>query len=145
MIKEFKEFIMRGNVMELAIGIIIGTAFTGIVNSLVEDVVMPPLGLLIGKVDFSNLFLNLSGTEYATLAEAQEAGAATINYGMFINTIISFLIIAFVIFIIVKQINRFSPKQEEETEEISTKECAYCLSEIPIKATKCAHCTSDVS
>lgn len=142
MIKEFKEFIAQGSAIDLAIGIIIGTAFTGIVNSLVEDVIMPPLGLLIGKVDFSHLFINLSGTDYATLAEAQRAGAPTINYGLFINTIISFLIIAFVIFMIVKQVNRFRPEQEEDA---PMKECPYCLSEIPEMASKCAHCTSDVS
>lgn len=145
MFKEFKAFIARGNVIELAIGIILGTAFTNIVNSLVEDIIMPPLGLFIGKVDFNHLFINLSGKDYATLAAAQAAGAATINYGLFINTIISFLIVSFAVFVIIKPINRFRSKQEEQSQEIPTKACPYCLSEIPVKATKCAHCTSDIN
>ena len=143
MLKEFKEFAMRGNVIDMAVGIIIGAAFGKIVTSFVKDVIMPPIGLLTGGVDFSSLFLNLSSTPYATLAEAQKAGAATINYGAFINTILDFIIIAFAIFIVIKQINRL--KKEPPPADPTTKECPECLSVIPIKATKCAHCTSAVA
>ena len=143
MLKEFKEFVMKGNVMDMAIGIITGAAFGRIVTSFVNDVVMPPLGLLLGKVDFSCLFLNLSGTPYASLAEAKKAGAATLNYGMFINTILDFLIVALVIFLIIKQINRL--KKTPPPADPTTKECPQCLSTIPLKATKCAHCTSQVA
>lgn len=142
MIKEFKDFIMRGNVIDLAIGVIIGGAFGKIVSSLVTDVLMPPIGMLLGKVDFSNLYLNLSGGSYASLAEAQKAGAATLNYGLFINNVINFLIIALVIFLIVKQINRLQKPQPSTAP--STKECPFCLSTIPIKATRCPHCTSQL-
>ena len=143
MLKEFKEFAMRGNVIDMAVGIIIGAAFGKIVTSFVKDVIMPPIGLLTGGVDFSSLFINLSSTPYATLAEAQKAGAATINYGAFINTILDFIIIAFAIFIVIKQINRL--KKEPPPADPTTKECPECLSVIPIKATKCAHCTSAVA
>ena len=143
MLKEFKEFVMKGNVMDMAIGIITGAAFGRIVTSFVNDVVMPPLGLLLGKVDFSCLFLNLSGTPYASLAEAKKAGAATLNYGMFINTVLDFLIVALVIFLIIKQINRL--KKTPPPADPTTKECPQCLSTIPLKATKCAHCTSQVA
>jgi large conductance mechanosensitive channel len=143
MLKEFKEFIMRGSVLDLAIGVIIGGAFGKIVSSLVNDVIMPPIGLLLGKVDFSNLFINLSGTKYATIAAAQEAGAPTLNYGMFLNTIIEFLIIAFVIFLLIRQINRlFKPKTAPA--EPTTKTCPFCQTEIPIKAVRCPHCTSQL-
>lgn len=142
MIKEFKDFIMRGNVIDLAIGVIIGGAFGKIVSSLVTDVLMPPIGMLLGKVDFSNLFLNLSGGSYASLADAQKAGAATLNYGLFINNVINFLIIALVIFLIVKQVNRLQ-KPAPAAAPI-TKECPFCLSAIPIKATRCPHCTSQL-
>ena len=142
MLKEFKEFAMRGNVMDLAIGVIIGGAFGKITTSLVNDIIMPPIGLLLGKVDFSNLFLNLSGGTYASLADAQKAGAATLNYGLFINNVINFLIIALVIFLIVKQINRLQKPQPSTAP--STKECPFCLSTIPIKATRCPHCTSQL-
>lgn len=117
MLKEFKEFAMRGNVVDMAVGIIIGAAFGKIVTSLVNDVVMPPIGLMMGNVDFSQLFLNLSGTEYATLAAAQEASAATINYGMFINTLLDFVIVAFAIFMVIKGMNRLKRKQEKTPEE----------------------------
>ncbi len=143
--KEFKEFVMRGNVLDLAIGIIIGAAFGKIVTSLVNDIIMPPIGLLLGKVDFSNLFLNLSDKSYATLAEAKAAGAATINYGMFINTILDFLIVAFVIFIVVKQVNRFKRQQEEPEVAPVTKDCEFCFMSIPIKATRCPYCTEKLS
>jgi len=143
MLKEFKEFAMRGNVIDMAVGIIIGAAFGKIVTSFVKDVIMPPIGLLTGGVDFSNLFINLSGTSYATLADAQKAGAATINYGTFINTVLDFLIVAFAIFIVIKQINRL--KKEPPPADPTTKDCPECLSTIPIKAKKCAHCTSEVA
>ena len=142
MLKEFKQFAMRGNVMDMAIGIVIGAAFGRIVTSLVNDVLMPPLGLLLGKADFSGLFLNISGTSYSTLAEAKAAGAATINYGMFINNIIDFLIVAFVIFLLVRQINRW--KTPEPVAAPVTKECPYCFSAIPIQATRCPNCTSEL-
>ena len=141
--KEFKQFITRGNVIDLAIGVIIGAAFGKIVTSFVNDILMPPIGLLLGNVDFTNLFVTLSGGAYATLEEAQAAGAATINYGVFINTIIDFLIVAFVIFLVVKQVNRL--RKPKPAAEPTTKECPYCLSAIPIKATRCPHCTSELS
>ena len=142
MLQEFKEFIMRGNVLDMAIGIIIGIAFGAIVNSLVNDVLMPPIGLLLGGVDFSNLFINLSGTGYASLAEAKAAGAPVIAYGTFINAVINFLIIALVVFLLVKQVNRL--RRPKEAPVPATKECVYCLSSIPIKATRCPHCTSEL-
>lgn len=142
MIKEFKDFIMRGNVLDLAIGVIIGGAFGKIISSLVSDVLMPPIGMLLGKVDFSNLFLDLSGGHYASLADAQAAGAATLNYGLFINNIINFLIIALVIFMIVKQVNRLQKPQPAAVP--ITKECPFCKSTIPIKATRCPYCTSQL-
>jgi large conductance mechanosensitive channel len=143
MLKEFKEFALRGNVVDLAIGVIIGSAFGKIVTSLVSDVIMPPIGLLLGKVDFSNLFINLSGGDYATLAEAQEAGAVTINYGAFLNTIIDFLIVAFIIFLLIRQMNKLQ-KKEEKPAEPTTKECPYCFTAIPIKAKRCPACTSEL-
>jgi len=143
MLKEFKEFALRGNVIDLAIGIIIGSAFGKIITSLVNDIIMPPIGLLLSGIDFSNLFINLSKTPYATLADAQAAGAPTINYGHFINTVIDFFIIAFVIFLLIKQINRLK-KAEVKPVEPSTKECPFCLSNIPLKATRCPNCTSQL-
>ena len=142
MLKEFKEFALRGNVLDMAIGIIIGAAFGKIVSSMVSDVLMPPLGLALGNVDFSSLYINLSGQQFASLAEAQKAGAATINYGVFINTIIDFLIVAFVIFLLVKQVNRL--KKQPVPVPVSTKDCPYCMSAIPIKAVRCGFCTSDL-
>jgi large conductance mechanosensitive channel len=148
MLKEFKEFAMRGNVVDMAVGIIIGAAFGTIVKSLVSDVLMPPIGLLLGNVDFTNLFLVIKqGTvagPFATLAEAQKAGAVTINYGMFINTIISFLIVAFAVFLVIRNLNKLKREEEAPPEEPTTKECPYCLLEIPINATRCGHCTSEV-
>jgi large conductance mechanosensitive channel len=143
MLKEFKEFAMRGSMVDLAVGIIIGAAFGKIVTSLVNDVIMPPIGLLLGKVDFSNLFVNLSGENFATLAEAKEAGAATINYGLFLNTVIDFLIVAFVIFMVIKQMNRLK-RQEEAPAAPVTKDCPFCFTDIPVKATKCPNCTADI-
>jgi large conductance mechanosensitive channel len=146
--KEFKEFVLRGNVIDLAVGIVIGAAFGAIVKSLVEDVIMPPIGLLLGGIDFANIYAVLkSGTPagpYAALADAKAAGAVTMNFGVFINTLISFLIIAFVIFLLVRTINRMRRKAEEPAPAPSTKECPFCLSSIPIKATRCAHCTSEL-
>ncbi|MBZ0251717.1 MAG: large conductance mechanosensitive channel protein MscL [Candidatus Methylomirabilis sp.] len=141
--KEFKEFAVKGNVVDMAVGVVIGAAFGKIVASLVSDVIMPPIGLALGNVDFSNLFVTLSEGEYASLDAAQKAGAATLNYGVFVNTIINFLIVAFAIFLVVKQINRL--KRQPPPPAPSTKECPRCLSAIPIKATRCAHCTSDLA
>jgi large conductance mechanosensitive channel len=141
MLKEFKQFAMRGNVLDMAIGIIIGAAFGKIITSLVGDILMPPLGLILGKVDFSGLFLNLSGKSFATLAEAKAAGAPTINYGLFLNTVIDFIIVAFAIFLLVRQINRWNkPAPAAPT----TKDCPFCCSAIAIKATRCPNCTSEL-
>jgi len=142
MLKEFKEFAMKGNVLDMAIGVIIGGAFGKIVTSLVSDVLMPPLGLLMGKVDFSSLFVNLSGTPQPSLTAAKAAGAPTINYGVFLQATFDFLIVAFVIFLLVKQVNRL--KKEPLAGSPTTKDCPHCLSVIPVKAAKCAHCTSTV-
>jgi large conductance mechanosensitive channel len=142
MFKEFKEFAMRGNVLDMAIGIIIGGAFGKIISSLVGDVLMPPIGRLMGNLDFSNLFLALNGQSYDSLKAAKDAGAPTINYGLFVNTVIDFVIVAFVIFMLVKQMNRL--KKEAPAASPSTKECPYCLSQIPLKATRCMACTSEV-
>jgi large conductance mechanosensitive channel len=144
--KEFKEFIARGNVIDLAIGVIIGGAFSTIVSSLVNDIIMPPIGLLLGNVDFSNLFIDLSGQGYESRAAAEDAGAATINYGIFVNHVISFIIIAFVVFLLVQQINRLKRAREEEEApaEPTTKECPYCFTTIPIRATRCPNCTTQL-
>jgi len=145
MLKEFREFAMRGNVVDLAIGVIIGAAFGKIVTSLVNDIVMPPLGLLIGQVDFSNLFLNISGRPVSSLAEAKQVGAATINYGAFINNVLDFVIVAFAVFLLVRQMNRLMSWQAPATpEEPTTKPCPYCLSTIAVKARRCPHCTSEL-
>lgn len=142
--KEFRDFAMRGNVIDLAIGVIIGTAFGRIVTSLVNDIVMPPLGVLLGKVDFSNLYINLSGQTYDSLVAAKAAGAATINYGVFINTVIDFVIVAFAIFLLVRGINRIK-KTPAPAPVVPTKECPFCYTQIPIKATRCPNCTSELS
>jgi large conductance mechanosensitive channel len=141
MFKEFKEFATKGNVLDMAVGLIVGGAFGKIVSSFVSDVLMPPIGLLLGKVDFSNLFVNLSGKSYETLGEAKKAGAATLNYGAFINTILDFVIVAFAVFLLVRQINRFRRIQPAAP---STRDCPYCISKIPLEATRCPHCTSEV-
>ena len=143
MFKEFKQFAMRGNVLDLAVGIVIGAAFGQIVTSFVADILMPPVGKLLGHVDFSNLFISLNGAHYDTLTAAKAAGAATINYGLFFNTIINFLIIAFAVFLLVRQVNRWAPKPA--TAPLSTRDCPYCLIPVPLKATKCAHCTSELA
>ncbi|SFG68505.1 large conductance mechanosensitive channel protein MscL [Sporolactobacillus nakayamae] len=140
-LNEFKKFLARGNVIDLAVAVIIGAAFGQIVSSLVKDIVMPPIGLLLGKVDFSSLYINLSGHAYDSLNAAQKAGAPTINYGLFINNVINFLIVSFVIFMAIKVLNKTSLKKAKPA---ATKTCPYCLSSIPIKATKCAHCTADL-
>jgi large conductance mechanosensitive channel len=143
MIKEFKEFVMKGNVLDMAVGIIIGAAFGKVVTSFVSDVLMPPIGLLLGKVDFSNLFINMSGKTFESLAEAKKAGAATLNYGLFLNTTIDFLIVGFAIFIMVRQVNRM--KRQEVAPAPTTRECPFCYTAIPIKATRCPHCTSELA
>jgi large conductance mechanosensitive channel len=149
MLKEFKEFAMRGNVIDMAVGIIIGAAFGTIVTSLVADILMPPVGLLLGNIDFANLFIVLKegakvAGPYASVAAAKAAGAVTINYGFFINTVISFLIVAFAVFLLVRNINRLKQQEEAPPAVPTTKECPYCISTIPIKATRCSHCTSEL-
>ena len=147
MLKEFKEFALRGNVVDMAVGIIIGAAFGTIVKSLIDDVIMPPVGLLLGGVDFADLFVLLKegapAAPYASVADAQAAGAVTINYGLFFNALISFLIVALVIFFLIRMMNRMRREQEAPA-EVTTKECPFCLSAIPIKATRCAFCTSQL-
>ena len=143
MVEEFKKFIMRGNVLDMAVGIIIGAAFGKIVTSFVNDILMPPIGLILGHVDFSNLFINLSGTPAATLAEAKAAGLPVIAYGSFLNVVIDFLIVAFAIFMLIKQVNRLMPQKEEEPAK-EPRLCPYCKTEIPEEATKCPHCTSEL-
>jgi large conductance mechanosensitive channel len=148
MLKGFRDFIMRGNVIDLAVAVIIGAAFTKIVNSLVEDIIMPPIGLLLGNVDFANLFAVLKeGTKaaapYATLAEAKAAGAVTLNYGLFLSTIVTFLIVGFVVYLMVRSLTRLGPKKAEAP--ATTKECPYCVSKIPLNAKKCAFCTADLT
>ena len=144
MLKEFKDFAMRGNVMDMAVGVIIGAAFGKIVASLVEDVMMPPLGQLIGKVDFSAFFLSLDGKSYASLAEAKAAHAATLNYGIFLNNVINFLIVAFAVFLVVQQVNRWT-KKPAPAGTPTTKECPLCAMTIPIAAKRCGHCTAQLS
>jgi large conductance mechanosensitive channel len=146
MFKEFKEFAMRGNVVDMAVGIIIGAAFGAVVKSLVADIIMPPIGLLLGNVDFTNLFITLKAGKvagpYASLVAAQTAGAVTLNIGMFINTIVSFVIVAYAVFLVIKGINRM--QRAPEALPSPTKECPHCASEIPLKATRCPHCTSEL-
>ena len=142
MIKEFREFIMRGNVLDLAVGIVIGAAFSSVVSSLVKDIIMPPIGLILGKVDFSKLYINLSGGSYTSIEAAKSAGAVTINYGLFINAVIDFVIVAFVIFMLIRQINRL--KKQPAPASPTTKECPYCVSVIPIHASRCPQCTSEL-
>ena len=147
MLKEFRDFAMRGNVIDLAIGIIIGGAFGKIVNSLVNDVLMPPLGLLLGRVNFASLFISLSGQHYGSIEQAKAAGAATLNYGEFINTIVNFVIVAFAVFLLVRQVNKvtakFGPNQAPPSP--TTKECPYCISTIALKATRCPNCTATLA
>ena len=142
MLKEFKEFVMRGNVLDLAVAVIIGGAFGKIVTSFVNDIIMPPIGQLFGKVDFANLYFALDGNSYTSLDEAKTAGAATINYGLFLNTVIDFLIVAFVIFLVIKVANKM--KRTAPAPAPTTKECPHCFSTISIKATRCPNCTSEI-
>ncbi len=148
MIKEYKEFAMRGNVLDMAVGIIIGASFGSVVRSLVDDVIMPPVGLLLGNVDFSNLFIILREGDvvgpYFSIAEAQVAGAVTLNYGLFINTIITFLIVAFAVFLLIRSVNIFQRAEEVTSTEPTTKKCSFCFMEIPIDAIRCPQCTSDL-
>lgn len=139
-LKEFREFAVRGNVIDLAIGLTVGAGFSKIVTSLVNDIILPPIGLLLGNVDFSNLYINLSEKHFDSLSQAKAAGVATINYGLFINALVDFLIVAFTIFLLIKQLNRM--KREEPVVKVATIPCPYCLSEIPTKASRCSHCTS---
>ena len=148
MLKEFREFAMRGNVLDMAVGIIIGAAFGTIVNSLVQDVIMPPVGLLLGNVDFSNIFVVLKDGKvagpYASVAAAKSTGAVTINFGVFVNTIITFFIVAFAVFLLVRTINQLRRQEEAPPPVPTTKECTYCFSSIPVKATRCPQCTSEL-
>lgn len=148
MTKEFREFALRGNAVDMAVGIIIGAAFGSIVNSLVADIIMPPVGLLLGNVDFSNLFAVLKEGKvagpYGSLAAAKTAGAVTLNYGVFINTVTSFLIVVFSVFLLVRSVNRLKRQQEEAPAAPTTKECPFCLSVIPVRAVRCSHCTSEL-
>ncbi len=143
MLKEFKQFAMRGNVVDLAIGVIIGAAFGKIVSSLVEDVIMPPIGLLLNHVNFSELFINLGGKSYESLKAAKDAGAATLNYGIFLNSVINFLIVAFAVFLVVQQVNRWTKKPE--TAAPATKDCPQCAMSIPLAAKRCGHCTTQLA
>lgn len=143
MLEEFKKFIMRGNVIDLAVGFIMGGAFGSIVSSLVNDVIMPPVGLVLGKIDFKALFIDLSGKGYATLDDAKKASAATINYGAFINTLINFIIVAFVLYILIRAVNRLTVKPAPAAAP-TTKECPHCFTNIAIKATRCPNCTSQL-
>ena len=148
MLDEFKKFVLRGNVFDMAVGIVIGTAFGAIIKSLVSDLIMPPIGLLLGNVDFSNLYALLKAGDpigpYASLVDAQTAGAVTLNYGLFINTLISFLILAFVIFFLIRAINRMYKEEEAPSEASTTKDCPYCFTTISIKATRCPNCTTEL-
>jgi len=145
MLNDFKAFLMRGNVVDLAVAVVIGAAFGAIVTSFVNDILMPPIGLALGRVNFADLFINLSGQSYPTLAAAKAAGAATINYGMFINTVINFVIVGFVVFLLVRAVNRLTAKPAAAPAPPSTKECTFCASMIPIKARRCPHCTSELA
>ena len=142
MLKEFKEFAMRGNVLDMAVGIIIGAAFGKIITSLVGDILMPPLGLILGKVDFSNLFVNISGKSYESLAAAKAAGAPTVNYGIFLNNIIDFIVVAFAIFLLIRMVNRWNKPAPAAAP--TTKECSYCATAIPTAAKRCPNCTSEL-
>ncbi len=142
--KEFREFAVKGNVVDMAVGVIIGTAFSKIVSSLLADVLMPPVGLLLGRVDFSNLFISLNGASYPSLVAAKAVGASTLNYGLFLNTLIDFLIVALVIFLVIRQINRMRPSSPMSASP-TTRSCPLCCSAIPLQAIRCAHCTADLT
>jgi large conductance mechanosensitive channel len=145
MLKDFREFVMRGNVLDLAVAVIIGAAFGAIVTSMVNDIVMPPIGLILGHVDFRDLFISLNGQPYATLAAAKAAGAPVIAYGQFLNTVINFLIVAFVIFVVVRQANKLQRKPVPPPAAPTTKDCAFCCTAIPIAAKRCPNCTSELT
>ena len=145
MLREFRNFIARGNVFDLAVGIVIGAAFTSVVKSFVDDILMPPIGRITGGVDFANLFVNLSGTHYASLAEAKDAGAATLNYGIFLNNVISFLIVAFAVYLLVRGYNRIRTLEETAPPADTEKDCPFCRMRVPKEATRCGHCTSDIT
>jgi large conductance mechanosensitive channel len=142
MLKEFRDFALRGNVLELAVAVVLGAAFGRIVTSLVDDLLMPPLGLALGRVDFRELFVDLSGASHATLAQAQAAGAPVVRYGLFLNALVAFVIVAFALFLVIRQVNRFVPAPAAAG---PARECPHCLSTIPLKATRCAHCTAQVA
>ncbi len=144
MLDEFRRFIMRGNVLDLAVGIVVGAAFGAVVNSFVNDILMPPIGLATGRVDFSNLFIALGGQSYPSLAAAKAAGAPTLNYGVFINTVINFLIVGFAVFLVVRQASRVRPEPAPAPAPPATRECPFCVSVIPLRATRCPHCTSEL-
>ncbi|HEU5321067.1 MAG TPA: large conductance mechanosensitive channel protein MscL [Methylomirabilota bacterium] len=144
MLRDFKAFVMRGNVLDLAVAVVIGAAFGAVVTSFVNDILMPPLGLLLGRVNFADLFITLGRGSYPSLAAAKAAGAPTLNYGAFVNTVINFLIIAFAVFLLVRQVNRLAAKPAPPAAAPATKECRYCASTIPLKATRCPHCTSEL-
>jgi len=144
MVSEFRNFIARGNVFDLAVGIVIGAAFVSVVNSFVNDILMPPIGAVTGGVDFANLFYTIGQGQYASLAEAQEAGAATVNYGLFLNNIIAFLIVAYAVFLLVRSYNRLRERQESVPAEPTDQECPFCRFTVPLTATRCAHCTSEL-
>jgi large conductance mechanosensitive channel len=143
MLKEFRDFAMRGNVVDMAVGVIMGASFGKIVSSLVSDVIMPPIGKLTGNVDFSSLFINLSGTPYESLAAAKQAGAATINIGVWLMTVIDFTLVAFTIFLLIRAMN--SVQKKPAPPSATTKECPYCISQVPLRARRCAHCTSELA
>jgi large conductance mechanosensitive channel len=144
MLREFRTFLLRGNVLELAVAVILGVSFGAIVTSFVNDILMPPIGLALGRVNFADLFVSLSGQSYPTIAAAKAAGAPTLNYGVFINTVINFVIVAFVVFLVVRTVNRMTVKPAPAAAP-TTKECPFCASQIPIKAQRCPHCTSDLA
>ena len=144
MLKEFKEFAVKGNMIDMAVGIVIGGAFGGVISSLVNDIIMPPFGVLLGKVDFANLFISLTSQQFDSVTAAKEAGAATWNYGLFINTLINFLIVAFAVFLLVKAVNRLRRQPAPAPAEPTTKDCPHCFTKIPIKATRCPNCTSEL-
>jgi large conductance mechanosensitive channel len=144
MLKEFKEFAMKGNVLDLAVGVIVGAAFGKITSSFVSDILMPPLSLLLGRVNFANLFITLSGQGFATLEEAKKAGAVTLNYGIFLNTVVDFVCVAFAVFLLVKQVNRMRRPEPVAAAPVTTKDCPFCTSAIPLKATRCPQCTADL-
>jgi large conductance mechanosensitive channel len=143
--KEFRDFAIKGNILDLAIGVIIGGAFGKVTNSLVNDILMPPIGMIVGRVDFSNLYIPLNGQRYANLAAAKAAQAPTLNIGLFINTLVDFLIMAFAVFIVVRQVNALRKRWDHKEKTPSTKECPYCLTKVPVKATRCAACTSHLT